>query len=27
MWLHDPDGLAIVLVEVPPDHPLRRDPR
>jgi catechol 2,3-dioxygenase-like lactoylglutathione lyase family enzyme len=27
MWLHDPDGLAIVLVEVPPDHPMRRDPR
>jgi catechol 2,3-dioxygenase-like lactoylglutathione lyase family enzyme len=27
MWLHDPDGLAIVLVEVPPEHPLRRDPR
>jgi len=27
MWLHDPDGLAIVLVEVPADHPLRRDQR
>ena len=26
-WLHDPDGVPIVLVEVPPDHPLRRDPR
>lgn len=27
MWLADPDGLPIVLVEVPDDHPLRRDPR
>ncbi len=27
MWLEDPDGLRIVLVEVPDDHPLRRDPR
>lgn len=27
MWLEDPDGVAIVLVEVPPDHPLRRDVR
>jgi predicted enzyme related to lactoylglutathione lyase len=26
-WLGDPDGIRIVLVEVPPDHPLRRDPR
>ena len=25
MWLQDPDGIAIVLVEVPADHPLRRD--
>ena len=27
MWIADPDGVAIVLVEVPPDHPLRRDQR
>jgi catechol 2,3-dioxygenase-like lactoylglutathione lyase family enzyme len=27
MTIADPDGLAIVLVEVPPDHPLRRDSR
>ena len=27
MWLEDPDGVAIVLVEVPEDHPLRRDQR
>jgi predicted enzyme related to lactoylglutathione lyase len=27
MWLRDPDGIAIVLVEIPPDHPLRRDTR
>jgi catechol 2,3-dioxygenase-like lactoylglutathione lyase family enzyme len=27
MWIEDPDGLRIVLVEVPPDHPLRRDQR
>ncbi len=26
-WIADPDGMRIVLVEVPPDHPLRRDPR
>lgn len=26
-WIADPDGLRIVLVEVPPDHPLRRDTR
>jgi predicted enzyme related to lactoylglutathione lyase len=26
-WLADPDGTRIVLVEVPPEHPLRRDPR
>jgi len=23
-WLRDPDGVRIVLVETPPDHPLRR---
>jgi catechol 2,3-dioxygenase-like lactoylglutathione lyase family enzyme len=27
LWIEDPDGLAIVLVEVPADHPLRRDQR
>jgi predicted enzyme related to lactoylglutathione lyase len=27
MWIADPDGVRIVLVEVPPDHPLRRDSR
>lgn len=25
--VHDPDGLVLVLVEVPADHPLRRDHR
>jgi predicted enzyme related to lactoylglutathione lyase len=27
MWIEDPDGVRIVLVEVPADHPLRRDTR
>jgi catechol 2,3-dioxygenase-like lactoylglutathione lyase family enzyme len=27
MWITDPDGTRIVLVEVPPDHPIRRDTR
>ena len=27
MWITDPDGVKIVIVEVPPDHPLRRDQR
>ena len=27
MWLADPDGLYIAVVAVPPEHPLRRDPR
>jgi hypothetical protein len=27
MWIEDPDGVRIVLVEVPADHPLRRDVR
>ena len=26
-WVADPDGVRIVLVEVPADHPLRRDRR
>jgi catechol 2,3-dioxygenase-like lactoylglutathione lyase family enzyme len=26
-WIADPDGVRIVLVEVPPDHPLSRDSR
>jgi catechol 2,3-dioxygenase-like lactoylglutathione lyase family enzyme len=27
MWIEDPDGVRIVVVEVPAGHPLRRDPR
>jgi catechol 2,3-dioxygenase-like lactoylglutathione lyase family enzyme len=27
MWIVDPDGVAIVLVQVPPEHPLRTDSR
>jgi catechol 2,3-dioxygenase-like lactoylglutathione lyase family enzyme len=27
MWITDPDGIRIVLVEVPAQHPLRRDNR
>jgi catechol 2,3-dioxygenase-like lactoylglutathione lyase family enzyme len=27
MWIEDPDGIQIVLVEVPSHHPLRRDSR
>jgi len=27
MWIADPDGTRIVLVQVPPDHPIRRDVR
>jgi predicted enzyme related to lactoylglutathione lyase len=27
MWIEDPDGAQIILVEVPADHPLRHDPR
>ncbi|TYK42792.1 VOC family protein [Actinomadura decatromicini] len=27
MWTEDPDGVRIVIVEVPDDHPMRRDPR
>ena len=26
-WVADPDGRAIVLVEVPPNHPIRKDLR
>ena len=24
MWIDDPDGVHIAVIEVPPDHPLRR---
>jgi catechol 2,3-dioxygenase-like lactoylglutathione lyase family enzyme len=27
MWIQDPDGIRIVMVEVPAGHPLHRDPR
>ncbi|MQA97532.1 MAG: VOC family protein [Streptosporangiales bacterium] len=27
MWINDPDGIPIVLVQIPDDHPLRRDQR
>jgi catechol 2,3-dioxygenase-like lactoylglutathione lyase family enzyme len=27
MWITDPDGTRIVLVQVPEDHPIRRDQR
>ena len=27
MWIADPDGVHIVVVEIPQDHPLRRDQR
>jgi len=27
MWIEDPDGVRIVLIEVPDDHPLHRDQR
>ncbi|WP_219418335.1 VOC family protein [Pseudonocardia nigra] len=27
MWIADPDGTRIVLVQVPEDHPIRRDTR
>jgi catechol 2,3-dioxygenase-like lactoylglutathione lyase family enzyme len=27
MWIEDPDGVRIVLVQVPDQHPLRRDSR
>ncbi|MBJ8347918.1 VOC family protein [Antrihabitans sp. YC2-6] len=27
LWITDPDGVKIVVVQVPDDHPLRRDSR
>ncbi|NMI01763.1 VOC family protein [Pseudonocardia acidicola] len=27
MWIADPDGTRIALIEIPPEHPLRRDTR
>jgi hypothetical protein len=27
MWISDPDGVRVALIEAPGDHPLRRDPR
>ncbi|MBH0118583.1 VOC family protein [Rhodococcus sp. HM1] len=27
LWIADPDGIPIVLVQIPPDHPIRRDTR
>jgi catechol 2,3-dioxygenase-like lactoylglutathione lyase family enzyme len=27
MWIADPDGTKIVLVQIPEDHPIRRDQR
>jgi catechol 2,3-dioxygenase-like lactoylglutathione lyase family enzyme len=27
MWIEDPDGVRIALVQIPDDHPLRRDQR
>ncbi|MQY02031.1 VOC family protein [Actinomadura macrotermitis] len=27
MWITDPEGVRIVMVEIPDDHPLRRDQR
>jgi catechol 2,3-dioxygenase-like lactoylglutathione lyase family enzyme len=27
MWITDPDGIQIAIVEIPPQHPLRRDTR
>lgn len=26
-WIEDPDGTRIVLVQIPPEHPIRRDTR
>ncbi len=27
MHVHDPDGVRLIFVQIPPDHPLRRDGR
>ncbi|MGV9410198.1 VOC family protein [Nocardia sp. NPDC003693] len=27
MWIRDPDGVPLVLVQIPADHPIRRDSR
>ncbi|WP_226437443.1 VOC family protein [Rhodococcus yananensis] len=27
LWIADPDGIPVVLVQIPPDHPIRRDVR
>ncbi|MEE2059410.1 VOC family protein [Rhodococcus artemisiae] len=27
MWIDDPDGIPVVLVQIPADHPIRRDLR
>jgi hypothetical protein len=27
MWIADPDGTPIVMVQIPEDHPIRRDSR
>ena len=27
MWVADPDGVRIGVIEIPPEHPLRRDTR
>jgi predicted enzyme related to lactoylglutathione lyase len=27
MWVADPDGVRIGIIEIPPEHPLRRDTR
>ena len=27
LWIADPDGVPVVLVHSPPDHPIRRDTR
>jgi predicted enzyme related to lactoylglutathione lyase len=27
LWIQDPDGVRIVVLEIPEDHPLRRDTR
>ena len=24
MWIRDPDGVRIAIIEIPPDHPIRR---